>query len=304
MFDLESLPDFVVHAQFRLEADSPLPVNARMIGTIDLSGLHFYERPELLVAFSLILSATLQGAPGLVCRALDRRERVEPPLANDLALRYDIHRFLVIEIENVSGAELEFAPNAILTVAGIAASVTPSGFAPAPSAPAGIVGNGVRAINLDGVVLSQNWLDLTTDLATQEEVLGSSATRDVGTEPGTVAAGDDARFSRYDIAGGVQGKPASNAVIARFITPRAFSLPAALSGSQTIAGTPATATATFSICKNGIQFGTLAFTTSGATFSASAETAFSEGGVLTIVAPSTVDSTLSDIAFTLSGVML
>jgi hypothetical protein len=89
----------------------------------------------------------------------------------------------------------------------------------------------------------------------------------------------------------------------RFVAVRAFTLPASLTGSQGDAGTAAGASTVFSIKKNGTEFGTATWATSGtdATFAAASSTTFAVGDILSIVAPASVDSTLADISITLNG---
>lgn len=75
-----------------------------------------------------------------------------------------------------------------------------------------------------------------------------------------------------------------------------------LGDSAGVADTPAAATATFSVKKNGVQFGTMVFAT-GATFATftGTPTSFQYPDVLKVVAPASPDATLADIGFTLKG---
>ncbi len=72
--------------------------------------------------------------------------------------------------------------------------------------------------------------------------------------------------------------------------------------SRSRADTAATAAAVYSICKNGVEFGTLTFAPA-ATIGVfdSAATAFAAGDRLTIIAPDPRDDTLAQIAITLAG---
>jgi hypothetical protein len=81
--------------------------------------------------------------------------------------------------------------------------------------------------------------------------------------------------------------------------------PAGLSGSYGTCGAAATATATFTIAKNGTAIGTMVFAAgaAGASFTMSTATAFSAGDVLTVTAPSPADATLANLAWTLSGML-
>ena len=110
----------------------------------------------------------------------------------------------------------------------------------------------------------------------------------------------------YDIGGTLAGVPTGGSIILRYPLPRAVRFPASLTNSQGIVGTASGATATFSIRKNGTQFATMQFAAgiSTATFTAATATDFAAGDVLTIIAPSPADSTLSDIGFSLAAIRL
>lgn len=110
----------------------------------------------------------------------------------------------------------------------------------------------------------------------------------------------------YDIGGTLGGIPTGGSIILRYPLPRAIRFPAGLSNSQGVAGTASGATATFSIRKNGTQFATMQFAAgiSTATFTAATATDFAAGDVLTIIAPSPADSTLSDVGFSLAAIRI
>ncbi len=107
----------------------------------------------------------------------------------------------------------------------------------------------------------------------------------------------------YDIGCSVAGAPAASATLLRYPMPRAVTFPAGMANSKAVANTAATASATFSLKKNGTQFGTFAFAAAGtsATFAAASATSFAAGDILTIVAPSTADTTLADLGVALAG---
>ena len=111
-------------------------------------------------------------------------------------------------------------------------------------------------------------------------------------------------IAAYDIASGVIGMPDANDVILRFNCIRSFSLPENLQGSIAKAGTSSTETAIFSIQKNGSQFATLTFETSGNGVFNGVATLFEPNDVLTIVAPATQDASLADIYFTIRGTLV
>lgn len=107
----------------------------------------------------------------------------------------------------------------------------------------------------------------------------------------------------YDVGVFVQDVAAAGETVLRFVAPRAFTLPASLTGSRASAATAATGEAVFSLKKAGVEFGTATFAASGttATFAAASETSFAAGDVLTIVAPASADATLADISIVLNG---
>ena len=107
------------------------------------------------------------------------------------------------------------------------------------------------------------------------------------------------------VSGSFSGSPAASQVIERYIFATAVTFPAALSGSSGSAGAAATASATFTIAKNGTAIGTMVFAAgaAAASFTMSGATAFSAGDVLTITAPATPDATLANLAWTLAGTL-
>lgn len=110
----------------------------------------------------------------------------------------------------------------------------------------------------------------------------------------------------YDIGGTIVGQPAGGAILLRYPAPRAVRFPSGLANSRGVAGTAATASAVFSIRKNGTQFATMSFAggASTATFTAASDTDFAAGDILTVVSPSPADGTLADIGFALAGARL
>jgi hypothetical protein len=106
-----------------------------------------------------------------------------------------------------------------------------------------------------------------------------------------------------DISIFVAGKPTNAEEISRLVMVDALTLPAGLTGSRGAAGVAATGACTFSLRKNGTQFGTASFAAAGTipTFAAASATSFVAGDVLTIIGPATADATLADIALTLDG---
>jgi hypothetical protein len=105
-------------------------------------------------------------------------------------------------------------------------------------------------------------------------------------------------------SGSFSGRPTANLILQSFVFAGFVTLPAGLSGSRATAGTAATGTIHFNIQKNGTVIGTMMFATAALTaaFTASTATVFGPGDVLTIVAPSTPDPTISNIAWTIMGI--
>jgi hypothetical protein len=87
--------------------------------------------------------------------------------------------------------------------------------------------------------------------------------------------------------------------------PRAFKLLGNASGSQYKNATNPTATAVFSILKNGSSVGSISVTTGGvATFSTTGgnPVSFAIGDVLSVTAPTPQDATLADVGAAFYGV--
>lgn len=104
----------------------------------------------------------------------------------------------------------------------------------------------------------------------------------------------------FDFATFVSGSPTANQFVFSFVAVRAFTTVASFTGSRAAASVAATASTTFGINKNGVQFGTIVFAAAAttATFTGTS-TAFAAGDVLTIIAPATPDVTLANVAITL-----
>jgi hypothetical protein len=105
----------------------------------------------------------------------------------------------------------------------------------------------------------------------------------------------------YDLAGSVFGLPTASEAVLRFRAGRQFSMPAGQANAQAVAGVAATASATFTIAKNGAQIGTVVFSAGGTvgavTFTNTVSV--SVGDLITLTAPASADATLADVDFTL-----
>ena len=105
------------------------------------------------------------------------------------------------------------------------------------------------------------------------------------------------------VSGSYTGSPTASLVIQRYVFADTVTFPAGLTGSQGTAGVTATATATYSIRKNGTAAGTMVFAAGAmtATFTMTSATTYLAGDILTIVAPASPDTTLANLAWTLVG---
>lgn len=107
----------------------------------------------------------------------------------------------------------------------------------------------------------------------------------------------------YEIALSITAVPPANTIFLTFVGTVSWSLPLNLTGSMARTSTTATGATSLLIKKNGTQIGTINFAagaTSG-TFTFATATSFVAGDILTIVAPSTPDTTLANVGITLKG---
>lgn len=130
----------------------------------------------------------------------------------------------------------------------------------------------------------------------------ASETRIIAAEDAIAALNDQA--TAYDITLWQEGVAAASQIMLKVKLPRAVSFPASFSGSTVApADVPATGSTVFSIKKNGTEIGTLTYGAGSnvGTFYSVGAWSFAIGDVLTIVAPSVPDATLSGIAVCLKG---
>ena len=133
--------------------------------------------------------------------------------------------------------------------------------------------------------------------------LGNSATRDVGTDAGTVAAGDDARLQEVYYSIFVAGKPAAGAVV--FASELPFALNFAVTDIKVTAGTTASASCAFSFKLQGVEFASGAFSAGGGTTTNTGNGAVGAvDNLLQIVAPTAQDVNLANIRIRIKGVRL
>jgi hypothetical protein len=103
----------------------------------------------------------------------------------------------------------------------------------------------------------------------------------------------------------VSGNPAPSQKLISFEAINAVVLSNAASSVVASCGTAPTATAVFSLTKNGTQFGTVTFSagvTSGV-YSASSSTTFNDGDIFEVLAPASQDATLASVRITAVAAM-
>ena len=123
----------------------------------------------------------------------------------------------------------------------------------------------------------------------------ASTGADAGTGDVTVNAA-----VRYDFIVSASGLPGAGERLLDHVAAVAFTVPSALAGSQSTNRTTAAASAAFTLKKNGTSFGTITFaagSTTG-TLAAASATVFAVGDRLELAAPTTQDTTLADLSFT------
>jgi hypothetical protein len=112
----------------------------------------------------------------------------------------------------------------------------------------------------------------------------------------------------YDFGVFYSGVPGNSQEIFRMEAVRAFTIADGAPGSTANARVESTGSAVFSIRKNGVQFATVTWSAGSPTnydgtwaFDTAADESFVAGDVLTMVGPSTADTTLEDIAIFVKG---
>jgi hypothetical protein len=156
--------------------------------------------------------------------------------------------------------------------------------------------------NLSSAVLpvsAGDWFELAVYVGTAGELRGLERTW-LAIE---VVETTDAADPPADISGYKAGQPAADEVIVRVPVARRTRLKVDLAGSHASAEAAATASADFDIRVDGVSSATMRFAAAAtsATFIAASETVLEPGQVLSVVAPSTPDTTLAGIGFTLAG---
>lgn len=107
----------------------------------------------------------------------------------------------------------------------------------------------------------------------------------------------------YDVSFFVGGAQQNNELLFRIVAVRTFTLPVSLTGSRANARVGPAGATTVLLKKNGTQIGTINFATSATTgtFTFAGAVTFAAGDVLELSAPASADTTIKDIAITISA---
>lgn len=115
-------------------------------------------------------------------------------------------------------------------------------------------------------------------------------------------------YAIYDIAGGIPGTPTASQEVARFDIARSVLFPVSFGGSYWNCDVAPAAQAVFSVGVNGTEIGTIVFaagaTTATFTTVSAGSTQVNAGSTLTITAPATADTALSQASGTLAGILV
>ena len=105
----------------------------------------------------------------------------------------------------------------------------------------------------------------------------------------------------YDGGSGVPGTLTASQVCFLFSVPRKLTLPAGAPNSVATAGTAAAGSPAFSIQQNGVQVGTLNFSSNTiGSFTVNNNVSFIAGDVLSVIAPASPDANLANLSITFS----
>ena len=117
-----------------------------------------------------------------------------------------------------------------------------------------------------------------------------------GTDCHTVGGG-------FEVAFFAPGAPLASQLLGGLVFSRRVVFPAAFNGSRGAAGTAATASASFTINRNGSPIGSIVFAAGAtvASFAAAGETTCNPGDILSLTAPSPADAALANLYFNLRG---
>lgn len=203
-----------------------------------------------------------------------------------------------IAVQNVGAGVLTVSPNG-LDLDGVATSLT-------------LNQNQGVLIYTDGTnYFTERGVGFTSPLTTKGDLYGHStvdARIPVGAD-GTLLTADSTqtlglawKAQPYDVTSFLAGNPVASGLVLGLTFARAVNFLSNFSGSVGTVGTNPTASAVYTVKKNGSSVGTVAISTAGAfTFSTSGAVSFASGDRMTITAPTVQDATLGDVAMTLAG---
>lgn len=193
----------------------------------------------------------------------------------------------IVSVERTITNDNQFVLNFTEAVTGMCIVVAPDDLSvPAVKAAMINIGNGTVIMNSSGITINGSPV-LTAESAGQ----GVTTTEHITNWTGLP----------YDLALSTSGKPSVSEKVLRFKTPRAYKISNVQTGASAVAQAAATAASVFTIAKNGTQIGTITFSAGSATgtISIPSATNFAVGDLLTITAPATQDTTLTDLDITL-----
>jgi hypothetical protein len=164
-------------------------------------------------------------------------------------------------------------------------------------------------VKIDGTTISIDGNGVISAAATSLSIASTSTLGGIKVGAGlaiNAATGvltTDVTVQPYDFASNLAGKPTAGATVMMAVAPRNCTLPANFASSFAKSLAAATATATFSINKNGTQIATFAFAASStsATFSTQSALSIAAGDIITVTSPATQDATLSDLSWTFAA---
>ena len=151
-------------------------------------------------------------------------------------------------------------------------------------------------------VIAGDWFELALYIGSSGELKSSNRTWFAI----DLVETEDAANPPYDFSWPKEGQPGPSEVVLRQVVARRVRLEADFAGSVGVAGTAATADADFDVQRNGSSIGTIRFGTGATapTFIAAAGVTLEIGDELIVVAPMSLDTSLSDFSITIAGDLL